>query len=137
MTQNCFFKHFFSSLIYNTGSISIRQETSKKLQLMVLCSLHNWLVKQITKKRIWNSIDDGCFIFKLFLYIDCGLDRYDFVLFGLWCLTPLSTIFQWYHGDQISGWRKPEYPEKPLTCHKSLTLSHNVVSSTLLKNVQS
>ena len=71
------------------ASISIRQETSTKLQLMVLCRLPNWLVKQITKKRIWNHIDDACYIFNLFLYIDRGLDKYGFVLLGLWCLTPL------------------------------------------------
>jgi hypothetical protein len=42
----------------------------------------------------------------------------DLISFDLLCLTPLSAIFQLYHGDQ--WWKKPEYLERT-TDHGQVT----------------
>ena len=66
--------------------------------------------------------------------------RNQFGYIYLLCLTPLSAIFQLYHGDQFQWWKKPEYPERTTDHGQAIGKLYHLrlrVECTLCCNLQS
>jgi hypothetical protein len=49
------------------------------------------------------------------------------MVLGLWCLTPLLTIFQLYRGSEFFWRRKPEYPEKTIDMPQVTDKLHHIM----------
>jgi hypothetical protein len=87
-----------------------------KFYHIILYRVHlPWGLFELTPLLVINTDWTGNqYIEQLFICVVnvSGLSLFNDWLIYFLCLAPISAIFELYHGDQLSWWKKPEYPER-------------------------
>jgi hypothetical protein len=118
-------QHFDERMMIRIDIVLVHCINSPQVDMLPLSNKLSWFRANQSLLFIFNkATNTDCVVMWLEwirgLWYPLMFDHCTVWWFGLWCLTPLSTIFKLYRGDQFYWWRKPGYLEKTADLHHIL-----------------